>query len=346
MSIKNEIRQFASSQGAELAAMTSVEICTEYLAEVESRLQDTGAELEDFMILSAANIPDCRDKTFFARLADARSTLPQARTIIILGVYAYNEAARYRYTQQELRGKTARVYSYYPVARQIAESVVRFIEERGHQAVQGQHVPLKFIADQTRMGAYGKNGILQTERYGSYVALRSVLTDLELAPDHFDEVSTRCSECGRCMKACPTGALYAPHKVNPKLCINPITRREAHIEPHIRSKMQNWIHGCDICQEVCPANRDLHVRQIDPRAGFDPCHHASHKHLEGLERTPNLPALLSEKEPEIIRRNAAIALGNVGKAKAEALTALKEQLDGMSSELEEYFAWAIERLEQ
>ncbi|UCG49224.1 MAG: epoxyqueuosine reductase [Phycisphaerales bacterium] len=346
MSMKNTIRQLALSQGAQLVAMASVEAYAEYLAEAEKRLQDTGAQLEDFMISPAANMPDSRNKTFFAHLADARKTLPEAKTIVILGVYAYDEAAIYRNTRRELRGKTARIYSYYPVARQIAESVVGFIEERGHKAVQGQHIPLKFVADRIGMGAYGKNGVLQTEKYGSYVALRNVLTDVELAPDHFERISTRCDKCGRCMKACPMGALYAPYKVNPKLCINPITRRQAYIEPHIRSRIQNWIHGCDICQEVCPANKNLNVRRIDPRARFDPCHHESHRHLDGLERTPDLLALISAKQPEIIRRNTAIALGNIGKGRHEALVALKEQLDGISSGLKEYFIWAIERIEQ
>ncbi len=327
-------------------AMASVEAYTEYLGEVERRLQDTGAQLEDFMISPAANLPGSQDGTFFAHLADVRKILPAAKTIVILGVYAYDEAALYKNTRRELRGKTARIYNYYPVVRQIAERVAGFIEERGHKAIQGQHVPLKFVADRIGVGAYGKNGILQTEQYGSYIALRNVLTEVELAPDHFDKISTGCDGCERCMKACPTGALYAPYKVNPKLCINPITRRERYIEPHIRSRMQNWIHGCDICQEVCPANKDLNVRRIDPRAGFDPYHHASHKHLGGLERTPDLLTLLGVKHPEIICRNAAIALGNIGKARNEALMALKEQIDGASSGLQEYFTWAIERIEE
>lgn len=346
MSLKTAIKEFAVSQGAQHVAITSVDAYTEYLSEVEQRLQDTGAQSEDYMISPVENLPGPQNKTFFSHLADARKALSTAKTIIMLGVYAYDEAAVYRNTRQELRGKTARIYSYYPVVRQIAENVVDFIEEYGHKAIQGQHIPLKFAADRIGMGAYGKNGILQTDMYGSYVALRDVLTDAELKPDHNNKTSTQCDECGRCLKACPTGALYAPYKVNPKLCINPITRRQIYIEPHIRSQMQNWIHGCDICQEVCPANRDLKVRQIDPRAGFDPDHHTSHKHLGGLERTPDLLTLLSAEHPEIIRRNAAIALANIGKGKNEVLIALKEQLDDLSPGLKEYFVWAIERIEE
>ena len=326
-------------------AVARVEAYAEYLDEVERRLRQTKAQLDDFMISPVVDMPGSQEKAFFAHLADARKTLSTAKTIIILGVYAYDEASLYRNTRQELRGKIARTYSYYPVARQIAERVAGFFQEREYKAIQGQHIPLKFVADRMGVGAYGKNGILQTEQYGSYIALRNVLTEAELEPDHFDGVATECDGCERCMKACPTGALYAPYKVNPKLCINPITRRETYIEPHIRSKMQNWIHGCDICQEVCPANRNLTVRQVDPRAGFDPSNHASHRHLCGLERTPDLLTLLTAKHPEIIRRNAAIALANIAKGRNEALMALKEQTDGTSSGLQEYFTWAMERID-
>lgn len=348
MSLKAEIQEYAFSQGAQLVGIAPVEVYGEYLTEVERRFQETGSKLENFMISPVTDSKGhviSEDTSFFTRLSDAHEMLPTVKTIIVVGVYAYDEAAVYSNTRQELRGKTARVYNYYPVARQITERVAAFIEEHGHRAIPGQHIPLKFVADRVGLGAYGKNGIFQTAQYGSYIAFRNVLTDVELAPDTFENTSTPCEECERCLNACPTGALYAPYKVDPKLCINPITRREAYIEPHIRSKMQNWIHGCDICEEVCPANSNLRPRDVDPRAGFDPRHHASHKNLGGLERTPTLIPLLAVKRPEIIRRNAAIALANIGKGRKEALVALEEQLNSVPSGLEEYFTWALNELE-
>ena len=126
--------------------------------------------------------------------------------------------------------------------------------------------------------------------------------------------------------------------------MNPIFRREALIEPHVRSKMQNWIHGCDICQEVCPANRHLHPRDVDPRAKFDSRHHTSHKHLDGLERTPALIPLLTAQWPDIIRRNAAIALANISKGRKEVVAALEDQLDSIPPKLKEYFTWALNTL--
>jgi epoxyqueuosine reductase QueG len=108
--------------------------------------------------------------------------------------------------------------------------------------------------------------------------------------------------------------------------------------------MQNWVQGCDICQEVCPANRRLTPRKGDPRAVFDPDHHASHRDLGGLERAPLLLDLLSPDRPTIIRRNAIIALGNIGRGRAEVVAALDAQLAEAEDDLKPYLTWAIERL--
>jgi len=338
MLLKDKIKDFARSQGADLVGVAGIEVYSDYLCEVRKRSEETGARLEDYMIP-----PD--DTSFFERLSDPREALPNAQAVIILGVGAYDKRAVYTNLRQPLRGKIARTYSCYPVVRQIAEKVARLIEESGHKAVPGQDIPLKFVADRIGLGAYGKNGLLLTEQCGSYVGFRSVITDMPIAPDRFKKMSATCDNCAVCLQTCPTGALYAPYKVNPKLCINPLTRKQEHIPPELRLKMQNWICGCDICQEVCPVNKKLVVRDVDPRSGFDSRHHASHKYLDNIERTPLLTDILGEAYPEVIRRNASIALANIGKGKVEASEALKTSLASAKGDLEQYYLWAISTLE-
>ncbi|MHC4643126.1 MAG: epoxyqueuosine reductase [Planctomycetota bacterium] len=338
MPLKNEVQDFSRSQGADLVGVAKVEDYCDYLTEVRQRSKKNAARLEDYMVS-----PD--DTSFFERLSRPRETLPDAQAIIILGVGAYDKGAVYKNTRKELRGKIARTYHCYPVVRQIAEKVADFIEESGYKAVPGQDVPLKFVADRIGLGAYGKNGILLTEQCGSYVGLRSVITNMPIAPDRFEKMTPPCDDCEACLQACPTGALYAPYKVNPRLCINPLTRKQKYIQSQLRLKMQNWICGCDICQEVCPVNRNLVVRDVDPRSGFDPVHHASHKYLDNIERTPLLTDILGEVYPDVIRRNASIALANTGKGRMEALEALKTSLASAKGELRQYYLWAIRALQ-
>ena len=300
--LKRRIKEFAMAKGADLVGVAPVEYYSDYRVEMDQRMEETRASHADFMM------PDS-DRNFPERLSNAANALPTAKAIIVLVVNVYDEGAVYEKTEGELRGKTARTYSYYPVVRQAAEKLTAFIQDLGYSATHGQDVPLKYVADRMGLGCYGKNGVLLTEKYGSFIGLRNVLTDAPLEPDELPRLSL-CTGCNRCLRACPTGALYAPYKVNPRLCLNPITRSEKYIALEMRSKMQNWISGCDICQEACPVNQDLKPREYDPRSGFYPEHHSSHRNLGGLEKTPELLDLLRPNHPDIIRRNAAIAMGN------------------------------------
>jgi epoxyqueuosine reductase QueG len=106
--------------------------------------------------------------------------------------------------------------------------------------------------------------------------------------------------------------------------------------------MRNWIIGCDICQEACPVNHALVNRRRDPRAGYDPAHHASHALLEGVAPVPRLVDLLDTRYADQIRRNAAIALGNVGRGQPHVIDALRDQLSTAGGYLAPYVQWALE----
>jgi epoxyqueuosine reductase QueG len=297
-------------------------------------MRSTGATRADYMIAAG-------DEGFFKRLSDARRTLPSVRTIIVLGVYAYDDVAAYRNTGSLLQGKIARTYRYYPIVRRAAAGLAGFIRDLGYEAVYGQDVPLKYVAQRIGLGSYGKNSILLNRQFGSYVGLRDVLTDAPLEPD-VASAWDPCRECKRCLRACPTGALYAPYKVNPRLCLNPVTRSQTAVRPETRTAMRNWIIGCDICQEVCPVNRRLETRAQHPRAKFEPEHHASHRLLGGVDATPGLVELLTGAYPYVIRRNAAIALGNVGKGRPEVCAALERSLAAADDSLSPYVIWALD----
>ena len=98
MSLRDEVKELARSQGAQLVGMAGVEVYTDYLTQVGERLRETGAGPQDYMVSDGAS--------FFALLSDARNALPGAKTIIMLGVYAYDKIAATRNTRGELRGNS------------------------------------------------------------------------------------------------------------------------------------------------------------------------------------------------------------------------------------------------
>ncbi len=140
-------------------------------------------------------------------------------------------------------------------------------EARTRVAVDTSAVLEKAFAEAAGLGWVGKHTNLIDKERGSWFFLCEIFTTLPLPPD--ERAADRCGSCARCIEACPTEAIVEPYVLDARRCISywNVEHRGA-IDPWIAERMGNWIYGCDVCQEVCPWNRDAALRtegRFDPR---------------------------------------------------------------------------------
>lgn len=120
----------------------------------------------------------------------------------------------------------------------------------------------KSLAQRAGIGWIGKNTCLINQSIGSYFVVGELITTLELQADR--PTSNHCGSCMRCLEACPTNALVAPYELDARKCISYHTteNRASELPEEIASKLDGWIGGCDICQEVCPWNQKGEPAQL------------------------------------------------------------------------------------
>jgi epoxyqueuosine reductase len=206
-----------------------------------------------------------------------------------------------------------------------------------------QHVDREAAA-RSGVGFYGKNTMLITRRFGSWVVLGTLVTEAELEPT--PPLDLDCGSCTLCIEACPTGALDEPGVLDANRCLSYWTQSGSSIPDRYRAELGDQAYGCDICQDVCPWNRGVEKR----RAGFLPAAEAEpHVSLvdwleasdeELAERYDRL--FVPRNDPRYLRRNALVAIGNAG-TEAEA-PLLERYAAGNDPMLREHAEWALERL--
>jgi epoxyqueuosine reductase len=176
---------------------------------------------------------------------------------------------------------------------------------------ENQHVDREG-AVRSGVGFYGKNTMLITRRFGSWVVLGTLVTDLELEPT--PALGLDCGECTLCIEACPTGALDEPGTLDAAKCLSYWTQSAHDMPDEYRQELGVQVYGCDICQDVCPWNRGIERRRAAHRL---PAQAEPYVDLvEWLEADPaELRArygrlYVPRNDGRFLQRNARIALKN------------------------------------
>jgi epoxyqueuosine reductase len=201
-----------------------------------------------------------------------------------------------------------------------------------------QHVD-RAAAARSGVGFYGKNTLLITRRYGSWVVLGALVTDVDLAAT--PPLDTDCGECRLCIDACPTGALDVAGTLDATRCLSYWTQAPHAIPEPYRKELGSQVYGCDICQDVCPWNRGVEKRR-DNLSATDTGHIDLREWLEADGRTLVTEydrLFVPRNDPRWLRRNALVALGNTGDSSHEQLL---ERFAADDDELlAEHAAWAL-----
>ncbi len=198
------------------------------------------------------------------------------------------------------------------------------------------------------LGWYGKNTALITERYGPWVFLGEIITDIHLVGGKEKRYPLRrCDDCDACLESCPTGALFEPYRLNPERCLSYLTVKRGFLPAEKRRQFENRLYGCDTCYMAC-------------RWGYDENHRKEMTWEFAPRRevaAPDLLEILSLPEGEFCRlfakssaswrgcrtlhRNALIALGNTSKPARQTYDLLVRKLGHRSPIIRGHAAWAI-----
>ena len=281
---------------------------------------------------------------------DPQKVLPDARSILVLALNYFHRDPQAVDTPAAT-GRIARYAcgdDYHNLIESKLDKIDEFLREFGGQQkcyVDTGPVLERDHAAQAGIGWHGKSTMLINERLGTWFFLAEVLTTLELPPD--EPVPDRCGTCQRCIKACPTGAITAPHRLDARRCISYLTiELKGSIPLELRPLVGNRIFGCDDCLDACPWNR---FAQISRETAF-----SARPATVGMPLRDYLS--LSDDEFSVLFRNSPIkrikrrgflrnvcvALGNVGDS--SDLPALQRATADSEQLIAEHAKWAIHQI--
>ncbi len=247
---------------------------------------------------------------------DIKLVMPEVKSMISVAINYYTPHA---HSSDKKHGKISRYAwgkDYHKVLDKKLKLLTKWLTEQEPGIITKYYAdtgPIqdKVLAEKAGIGWIGKNGNLITRKYGSWLFLGEILTNLELTPDlpH----TQHCGTCTRCIQSCPTQAITQPFVVDANKCIayHTIENRAETLPIEIAQNLQNWVAGCDICQDVCPWNKRF--SQETNISEFQPLPHNIHPELSELAQLSDSEweqrftgSALRRIKPFMWRRNAKL----------------------------------------
>ena len=191
---------------------------------------------------------------------DTTKLVPGAKSVITV-LYGYSPSEKLPDTNNYKISSYAYGKDYHKVLKDKLHELLEFIKKKTGKRVARVFVDSAPVLDRawahkSGLGFIGKNTMLINRKEGSYFYIGHIILDLELDYENEPAEKNFCGSCTLCIKACPTDALQ-PFKLDARKCISYLTiEHKSEIPKNLKSKFENWIFGCDICQDVCPWNRD------------------------------------------------------------------------------------------
>ena len=197
------------------------------------------------------------ERNFDKRL-DPTKLVPDAKSVVSLLLNYYPDQ-----TQQDPSAPKISKYAYgadyHHVIKTKLKELMHCIETEigavsGRAFVDSAPVLDKAWAAKSGLGWMGKNTNLISQQKGSFFFIAELIIDLAL--DYDNPTTDHCGTCTACIDACPTEAIVAPYQVDGSKCISYFTiELKGAIPQEVKGKFDNWVFGCDVCQDVCPWNR-------------------------------------------------------------------------------------------
>lgn len=217
----------------------------------------------------------------FDKRLDPRLLVDGAKSVISMGLNYYTDHSQADPSAPKI-SKYAYGQDYHTVIKDKLKQLLATINEKigevgGRAFVDSAPVLDKAWAKKAGLGWIGKNTNLINQKTGSFFFLAELIVDIELEYD-IEPTADHCGTCTRCIDACPTDAIVGPYVVDGSRCISYLTiELKNELPAEFKGKMDNWMFGCDICQDVCPWNKFsvLHNEPaFDPQPGLLGLNHA------------------------------------------------------------------------